>query len=530
MEDLLVRFAWPIMAVVVVVAFFLLVKGIAAFYIKVPPNMAAFFYGARSGKKKMKRALAEQVGAAAVLPPGTVVVTGGGRIRKPVIEAVKFLDLSEITLADLKVDDMPNIDGVLVTVEAVANIKFKDDAQSLLAAGGRFLDKARDEIRNTARETLEANLRGVVGRLTVEQIIQDRDAFRQKVLDEAGEDLQRLGMQIDVFNPQSITDSMHYIEALGKKRTAEVQRDAAIGEAEAASEAKKKSSDADRAAEVVAQENERLKAEAVKTANVAKQQYAAEVATETARAEQAGPLSTAEAKQKVIVAEVKIEEEAAKAQIHVEEQNILREQKAREASIVVPAKAKADALVRESEGYKQAEIARAGGDKQAIIARADAQSHKMEVEGAGEASATKATGLAEADVIERTGLAKAIAVSELAKAYQQFNDAALTLEVLKALPAAIEALGTVFGAIAAPMGNIDKLVVVDSGGNGGKDGALDRFAKTGPTILFNLIEQAGAAGIDVKGLLSKAGIKTDDITNSVASAVEKAASDGGSQG
>ncbi len=513
------------MVVVGVVAVFLLIKGMSAFYIKVPPNMAAFFYGARSGKKKIRKKLAEEVGVATVLPPGTVVVTGGGRIRKPIIEAVKFLDLSEITLADLQVADMPNIDGVLVTVEAVANIRFKDDATSLLAAGGRFLDKARDEIRSTARETLEANLRGVVGRLTVEQIIQDRDAFRQKVLDEAGEDLQRLGMQIDVFNPQSITDSMQYIEALGKKRTAEVQRDATIGQAEAASEAKKKSSDAERAAEVVSQENERQMAEATKKANVAKQQYAAEVAAETARAEQAGPLSTAEAKQAVIVAEVKIEEQGAKARIQVEEQNILREQKAQEASIVVPAKAKADALVRESEGYKHAEIARADGDKQATIARADAQSHKMTVEGTGKGSAIKATGLAEADVTERQGLAKAIAVAELAKAYQQFNEAALTLEVLKSLPDAIESCGSVFGAIAAPMGNIDKLVVVDSGSGNGQDGALSRFAKTGPNVLFNLIEQASAAGIDIKGLLSKAGISADDITGSVQTAVNKAAGD-----
>jgi len=241
---------------------------------KLPP---AIFSRLRRQDGQPAFCLAENGDAGTVLPPGTVVVTGGGRIRKPIIESVKFLDLSEITLTDLKVADMPNIDGVLVTVEAVANIRFRDDAESLLAAGGRFLDKSHTDIERTARETLEANLRGVVGRLTVEEIIQDREAFRQKVLEEAGEDLARLGMQIDVFNPQSITDSMQYIMALGKKRTAEVHRDARIGEAEAQSEAKKKASDAERAAEVVAQENERQMAEARKNADVAKQQYAAEV-------------------------------------------------------------------------------------------------------------------------------------------------------------------------------------------------------------------------------------------------------------
>jgi flotillin len=514
MGELLSNVAWPFVALAVVIAFFALVKGLSAFYIKVPPNTAAFFYGARSGKRQLKRA--EIIGSglpdsiAMVLPPGTVVVTGGGRIRKPIIEAVKFLDLSEITLADLKVADMPNVDGVLVTVEAVANIRFKDDAESLLAAGGRFLDKKADEIKATARETLEANLRGVVGRLTVEQIIQDRDAFRQQVLTEAGEDLTRLGMQIDVFNPQSITDSMHYIEALGKKRTAEVQRDATIGEAEATAEARKKASDADRGAEVVAQQNERLKAEAIKIANVAKQQYAAEVARETALAGQAGPLATAEARQKVIIAEVKIEEEEAKANIAVEQQNILREQKAQEARIVVPARAEADAKIKTAEGYKVSEVARAEGDKFAISARADAEQHKRTVEGSGEAAANRAKGLAEAEIIERQGLARATAVAELAKAYQQFNKAAITLEVLKALPAAIEALAPVFGAIAAPMGNIDKVVVVDSGGGGQNNSALTRYAQTGPTLLFNLLQQAKAAGIDLEGLLHKAGIAVTD--------------------
>ena len=513
MESIIAKLMWPIIAVVGVIVVYILIKGLSAFYIKVPPNMAAFFYGARSGKRGAGTVHAKEAGT--VLPPGTVVVTGGGRIRKPIIESVKFLDLSEITLTDLSVADMPNLDGVLVTVEAVANIRFRDDAESLLAAGGRFLDKSHTDIERTARETLEANLRGVVGRLTVEEIIKDREAFRMKVLEEAGEDLARLGMQIDVFNPQSITDSMKYIEALGKKRTAEVQRDATIGEAEAASEAKKKASDAQRAAEVVAQDNEKIMAEARKKAEVAKQSYQAEIATETARAAQAGPLATAEARQKVIVSEVKVEEEEAKARIAVEEQNIMREQKAQEAAVVVPAKAKADSEVRMADGYKAAEIARAEGDKSAIIARADAESHKRKVEGEGLAQASRATGLAEAEVIEKQGLAKAVSISELAKAYQQFNEAALTLELLKVLPQTIEALGSVMGSIAAPMGNIDRLVVVDNGGADGK-GALNRFSQTAPNMLFNLMEQAQAMGIDLKGLVQKIGIQTMDATKSSA--------------
>jgi flotillin len=503
---------WPIVGLAIIVALFALVRALSVFYVRVPPNQAAFFYGARSGRKRQRVQAPGQKGegTVTVLPPGTVVVTGGGRIRKPIIEDVQFLDLTEISLPQIRVENMPNTDGVLVTVEAVANIRFKDDAESLLAAGARFLGMPAERVQAVARETLEANLRGVVGTLTVDQLIRDREAFRQQVLREAAEDLSRLGMQIDVFNPQSITDQQGYIEALGKKRTAEVKRDAAIGEAEAQAEAKKRSTDAERAAEVVAQENEKQKAEAQKNTSVAKQQYQAEIARETAVTDQAGPLATAGERQKVVVAEVKIEEERSRSQIAVEQQNILREQKSQEALIVVPAKAKADAEVKEAEGYQKAQIARADGDKNATIARADAERHKRSQEGIGQAEATKSIGLADAEVIEKQGLAKAVSVSELAKAYQQFNEAALTLEVLKALPSTIQALSTVFGAIAAPMGNIDKLVVVDSGGNGGNgESALNRFTKTSPLMLLQLMEQAKAVGIDVSALMDKIGLKAE---------------------
>jgi flotillin len=405
-----------------------------------------------------------------------------------------------------------------VTVEAVANIRFKDDATSLLIAGGRFLGKKHEEIKKTAQETLESNLRGVIGTLTVEDLIKDRDKFRQAVLSEAGEDLARLGMQIDVFNPQSIDDEQGYIQALGRKRTAEVVRDADIGEAEAMAEARKKSTDARRQAEIVAQDNEKQEQEAVKNKNVAVQQYNAEVAKETAVADQAGPLSTASERKKVVKAETEVDEERVKAEILVEQQRILKEQKAQEAAIVVPAKAAADATIRQAEGYKQAEISKADGDKSAIMARADASSHKMKVEGQGEADAVRAKGLAEAEVILKTGVAKAEALRKAAEAYREFGDAALTLEMMKAAPPVVEAFAPVFSAITAHLGNIDHLNVYDAGGNGeGKDGALARLAGQAPNILLDLAQQLQARGIDIRTLAQSAGIDLGKLLGSSAS-------------
>lgn len=543
MTEIFTNFMWPILGFIGLIAILVLVRIMTSFYVKVPPHKAAYFYGAKSGQRKgadpnktadptdpSASGQATSVTGIRVLPAGTVVVTGGGRLRKPIIESVEWLDLSEITLT-IQTKRMANKDGVLINVDAVANIRFKDDADSLLIAGGRFLGKQATEIRQTAQETLESNLRGVIGRLTVEELIQDRDKFRQEVLREAGEDLSRLGLQIDVFNPQNITDEQGYIEALGKKRTAEVVRDAKIGEAEAQSESKKKSTTAEQEAEVVHQNNLKLQAEAEKNTNVAQQQYAAEVQKETAKAEQAGPLETAKQRQQVVVEEVKVEEAQARAQIGVEEQNILRETKKQEATIVVPAKAKADADVRVAEGYRTAQQAKADGDNKAIILRADAEAHKREVEGKGMAAAIEAEGLAKAKVTEATGLAEAAAIGakllaeaeglkKKAEAYKEFSQAAILLEVVRELPPTIEAFAQVFGAIAAPMGNIDKVIVYDGGGNGdGKGSSLTRMAMMGPNMMSQLLDSARAAGFDIEGLLNLAKIK---VTGSEANATTPA--------
>ncbi|MGB5106826.1 MAG: SPFH domain-containing protein [Candidatus Zixiibacteriota bacterium] len=528
MSGFFVNFMWPILAFITLMALIILVRIMTSFYVKVPPHKAAFFYGAKSGQKKGGDTMATTTGVASVrvLPAGTVVVTGGGRLRKPIIEAVEFLDLSEITL-QVQTKNMANKDGVLITVEALANIRFKDDADSLLIAGGRFLGKTAVDIRQTAQETLESNLRGVIGRLTVEELINDREKFRTEVLKEAGEDLARLGIQIDVFNPQSITDTQGYIEALGKKRTAEVQRDASIGEAEAQAEAKKRSTTAAQQAEVVNQENEKIMAEATKRTDVARQQFFAEVATETATASQAGPLATARAKQSVVVAEVKIEEEQARALIAVEEQNIKREEKKQEADVVVPAKAKADAQVKEALGYQLAQEARASGDNKAIILRADAESHKRKVEGEGlgvaieaeglaKAKVTRQTGLAEAEVIKQKLLSEAEGLLKKAEAYKQFSQAAILLEVVRELPPVVTAFASVFGAIAAPMSNIDKVIVYDGGGSGdGKDNSLTRLAMMGPKMISQLLDSAQAMGFDIEGLLNLAKIKVEAVDKSV---------------
>ena len=113
MTDFFTFLTWPVIGLAVIIVVFVLVRAFAVFYVRVPPNKAAFFYGARSGRRKAARLAQKGIPGAPdvqVLPPGTVVVTGGGRLRKPIIESVDFLDLSEITLPQIVVKNMPNIE------------------------------------------------------------------------------------------------------------------------------------------------------------------------------------------------------------------------------------------------------------------------------------------------------------------------------------------------------------------------------------------------------------------------------------
>ena len=166
--------------------------------------------------------------------------------------------------------------------------------------------------------------------------------------------------------------------------------------------------------------------------------------------------------------------------ILVQEQEVLRRQKELEATVIKPAEADRLAAVVRAEAAKQAAILEAEGRRSALIALAEAEQEKLRKEGAGRAAAVEAEGraeaakieaigLAQAKAIEAQGVAEAAAILRKAEAWKQFNDSARLQTVLEKMPAIIEASAGIFGAVAAPLGNIDKLVVIDQG-NGSADG------------------------------------------------------------
>ncbi|MDY6783323.1 MAG: SPFH domain-containing protein [Cyanobacteriota bacterium] len=163
---------------------------------------------------------------------GYRLVKGGSSIRTPLLEKAFRLDLTNIII-ELKVNNAYSKGGIPLAVEGIANIKIAGEEPTIHNAIERLLGKTRQEIEQFARETLEGNLRGVLASLTPEQVNEDKIAFAKSLLDEAEDDLEKLGLILDNLQVQNISDEVGYLDSLGRKQQADLIRDARIAEAEA---------------------------------------------------------------------------------------------------------------------------------------------------------------------------------------------------------------------------------------------------------------------------------------------------------
>ncbi|MBT9311501.1 flotillin family protein [Leptothoe kymatousa] len=163
---------------------------------------------------------------------GYRLVKGGSSIRKPLVERALRMDLTNMII-ELKVANAYSKGGIPLQVDGVANIKVAGEEPAIHNAIERLLGKSRKEIEKIAKETLEGNLRGVLASLTPEQVNEDKIAFAKSLLDEAEEDLEKLGLVLDTLQIQNISDNVRYLDSIGRKQQAQLQRDARIAEAEA---------------------------------------------------------------------------------------------------------------------------------------------------------------------------------------------------------------------------------------------------------------------------------------------------------
>jgi flotillin len=422
----------------------------ASRYKKVGPNQVLVISGRRREMINPVTQQKERVGFR--------VVKGGGSFIIPVLERVDILSMEILTI-EVEVRSVYTVEGVPVHVDGVAQIKIRGEDVSIYTAAEQFLSKGPDGIVYVAHETLAGHLRGILGMLTVEEIYKDRDAFAQKVLEVSGSDLANMGLEIVSFVIKDIRDDKEYLESLGRTRTAEVKRDAVKGEAEAQRDATIAQANAARDATIQSaearQEGETAKfqaetkiAEAQKHYRVQKAEYDKESNRSEVQAELARTLQEKITNQEITAQEVQIEVVAKQKQIEVQEQEVQRRARELEATVEKPA---------EAERFRIETLANAKKFQTETEASGDAESTRLR--GVGEAEATRARGLAQAEVIQAQGFAEAQAMEKKAEAWQKYNQAAIIQQLIEALP-------QVASAVAQPLSQTDRIVVISNGGDG----------------------------------------------------------------
>ena len=454
-------------------------------YIKVPPSMVAIFYG-------RKHTIVDEKGNRATV--GFRVVRGGAALRVPLLEQVEYLSLNIMSI-QLKIQRAYTKEGVPVTVEAVANVKIAGDDMSLRSASERFLGMGQEEIKGVIFQTLEGHLRAILGTLTVEEINADRSAFAQKMTDEAAVDLKKMGVSIDILTIQQISDEQGYLDALGKKRTAEVKRDAVVGEALAQRDAMIKSALADQEGKTKRYEADVAIAQSLRDKETRQAEFDAMVKSKKAESEQAGPLATAIARQKVTEQETRIDQVRKQQEVLVQEQEAARKEKELQATVVKPAEAERQAAILKAEGEKQATIIRAEATQKELEFEGAGQAAKIETVGRAEAAKVLAVGEAEAEVIKKKLLAEAEGLQKKAEAWKNFNEAAVINMVVEKMPDLAQAFAT-------QLAGIDKINIIEMGNGSVGSGGIGKVMSTvggGMTAMLSMLKDE--FGIDIARLM-----------------------------
>ena len=384
----------------------------------------------------------------AMTKEGMKIVKAGGAFVWPVVQSAEFLSLQVHTL-DVRTPEVYTIHGVPVMVVGVAQIKIKGNNESIATAAEQFLGKPEDELRNIAMQTLEGHLRAILGQMTVEAVYKNRDEFAKNVQDVAASDLNKMGLQIVSFTIRDVRDRNGYLEALGQPQIASVKRDAEIAKANAFRDeqvAKAKAMQDGKQAEFMAETNI---AEAEKEMEVKKAEFKKEQDMRKAEADQSYKLQEAKTLQSVKAEEMQIQVIEREKQIELEAKEIDRREKELEATV----RKQADA-----ERYAQEQRAEAERYQIEATARADAETIRL----AGQANADRerAEGSAKAEVIRLQGLAEAEAKDKIAEAMKKYGEAAVAEMIINQFPA-------IAGAIASPLAQTEKIVIVDSGNGGG---------------------------------------------------------------
>lgn len=486
----------PVIAVLVVV--FLGVILIKNMWVKAPPDVAFIISGLRKN-------------------PRTLLGQGGLVI--PLIERVDQLYLGQITVDIATRQSVPTNDFINVNADAVAKVAVGDEIEDRLLAAKNFLNMPPQRIAEQLRDSLEGNMREIVGTLSLRDISTSRDAFSEQVKKAASEDMKRLGIKVISFNIQSITDETGLINDLGADNTAKIRKDASIAKAEADRDVAIKQASADKQAnearvnaelEIAQRQNELAikKAELKKQSDIKKAE--ADAAYEIQAQEQRKTIEIATVNANIAKAER--EADLKKMEVAVKEQQLAAE-----------IQKQADAQKYETEQNASAELARRQREAEAELyeqqkvadaqkAKAEAQKYAMEQEAAGitakaqaEADAIRLKGEAEAKAVQAKGEAEAVAMDKKAEAMKKYGQAAMAQMMIEVLPKMAEQ-------IAKPVGSIDNLTVFGGGTNGS---GVTSISENVPLVMAQTFQAMKAAtGVDLAEIMrGQSGTETTQNVN-----------------
>jgi flotillin len=389
---------------------------------------------------------------------GFRLVQGGGTLVLPILEKVDRMSLEMITL-DIKTPEFYTKFGVPIQVEGVAQIKVKGDDISIRTAAEQFLSKDVEEIQSIAYQMMSGHLRGILGTLSVEDILQGHEAFSQRVADVSASDLASMGLTVVSFTIREIHDSRGYLESLGKTKIAQIRRDAMIGEAEANRDATISAAKAAQEGETAKLQAEMKIAESRRDFELKQAEINGVVNQRKAEADLAYDLQKFKTGQVLKKEQVEIDIVAKEQETIVQEREVMRRQRELEATVQKQADAERYKLQALAEAQKYRLEAEAKGAAEAQRQTGMAQAEVTRQTGMAQADVIRATGEAEAEVIKQKGLAEAEVMRIKADAWKQYGEAALAQMFIEKLPELARA-------VSEPLSRTEKIVIVNSGGDG----------------------------------------------------------------
>src|SRR5258708_2893614 len=476
-----------IIAAVVVVVALIAINTVGRLLRKVGPNQALIVYG--SG--------------------GTKVITGGSHFVIPLYQRAPEFSLELMSFDVAPSQDQYTTQGVAVNVEAVTQIKVRSDQASVKTAAEQFLSKPQDVRENLIRLVMEGHLRGIVGQLTVEELVKEPENVGAKMLKTVTPDMEKMGLEVISFTIKDVRDKNDYITNMGRPQIAQIRKEADIAAALAQRDTQIQQANASREAAIAksAADQERVKAESVSLAlqaesqrnlSLKKAEFDAEVKKQQASADKAYDIQANMMQQQVVTEAVRVTEVEKNAQIKVQQAEIQRRELELQATIQKAAEAERRRVETGAEAERQRLILEAQGQADAARARGIGDAEAARAKGLAEAEVVRAKGLAEAEVIRAKGEAEADAMKVKAAAFHEYNQAAVLDKLLTGMPEIVRA-------IAEPLSKVDKVTIVSTGGNGSGNG-LGASRLTGDIV--NMVAQVPAlfellSGTRISDLMSR---------------------------